>query len=183
MTDACVLALSGTPGVGKTTLASCLKARGWNMLHVDDLARDLDCLDPIDPDDGASPVDIHRLADAWVAPEEGRWVVDGHLSHLLDLHGIVLLRCHPDAVASRLEARGYSSTKVQANVEWELVAGHWSELLEFEIDLPVKEFVTTSTEPEDLALEVEAWVKDGLPWEGLEAQAVGAVDWLNEPSP
>src|SRR6056300_1039194 len=90
MDEPCVLALTGTPGVGKTTVASWLQAQGWGLLSVADLADSHGCLDEVDPKDGAAPIDIQALDEAWEPPRLGRWVVDGHLSHFLNVDAIVV---------------------------------------------------------------------------------------------
>ncbi len=178
MSDACTLAISGTPGVGKTALCSRLAEEGWTVIDLAELAAEHGCLGETDSADGAAPVDIHRLADEWQPPAEGRWVVDGHLSHLLDVDGLVLLRCPPATLSERLTNRGYTQAKVKANVEWELTAGHWSELLEFEVDLPLMEANSGTMSEDELTQQVLQWVEDGLPGEPLEAMAVHATDWL-----
>ena len=180
MDDHGVLAVSGTPGVGKTSLSAVLEQRGWKVLSLATLADDFGCLDDIDTEDGAAPIDIHRLAEAWEASSTGRWLVDGHLSHLLDVNGIVLLRCHPTTLRQRLEARDYPKAKVRANVEWEMTAGHWAELLEFEVETPLLELDAGSLSSEELADRIEAWFEEGLPSPPLEELAVGALDWLGE---
>ena len=180
MSDACTLAISGTPGVGKTALCSRLAEAGWSVLDLAELAAEHGCLGETDSTDGAAPVDIHRLADEWQPPRKGRWVVDGHLSHLLDVDGLVLLRCEPATLRKRLNERGYAQVKVEANVEWELTAGHWSELLEFEVDLPLMEADTGTMAEGELTQHVLQWVKDGLPGEPLESMAVHAIDWLSQ---
>ena len=180
MDEDCVLAISGTPGVGKSSLCAVLERRGWNVLSLATLADEHECLDEVDTEDGAAPIDIHRLAEAWEASSSGRWVVDGPLSHLLDVNGLVLLRCSPSTLTQRLEARGYSAGKVRANVEWEMTAGHWAELLEFEVELPVLELDAGQLSSEKLAGEVEAWCAKGLPAQRVEDQAVDAIDWLGE---
>ena len=143
MVASCVLAVSGTPGTGKTTLCEAMEGEGWQVLSLADLAEEHDCMGPVDEADGAAPIDVHRLAETWEAPVEGRWLVDGHLAHLLEVDGVVLLRCQPSVLNERLSARGYEARKVKANVEWEMTAGHWAELMEFEIDLPLLELDTT----------------------------------------
>jgi adenylate kinase len=75
----------------------------------------------------------------------------GHLSHLLEVDAIVLIRCHPDVLKQRLEDRGYNEAKVRANVEWEMIAGTWSEILEFELDVPVLEVDAGLATSEELA--------------------------------
>jgi len=180
MGDDCVLAISGTPGVGKTSLCEVLKARGWNLLSLASLADEHGCLEEEDTDDGAAPIDIHRLAEAWESSSSGRWVVDGHLSHLLDVDGLVLLRCHPSTLTQRLEARGYNPGKVRANVEWEMTAGHWAELLEFEVELPLLELDAGRLSSEELAGQVEVWCAEGRPTKPMRELADEAVDWLGE---
>ena len=178
--DSGVLAISGTPGVGKTSLCAVLESAGWKVLSLATLAEEHECLEDVDTDDGAAPVDIHRLAEAWAAPSSGRWVVDGHLSHLLDVDGLVLLRCSPSILTQRLEARGYTSQKVRANVEWEMTAGHWAGLLEFEVELPLLELNAGELSSEALAEQVEAWCAGGLPTKPMHDLAGEAVDWLGE---
>ena len=98
---------------------------------------------------------------------------------MLEVDGIVLLRCDPTALNERLTARGYGARKVKANVEWEMTAGHWAELMEFEIDLPLLELDSTDDGAETAA-SVQAWVNEGLPSLPLTEQAVDAIDWLGE---
>ena len=180
MNDRVVLAISGTPGVGKSQLTERLSEHGWAVLSLSDRAAEHGCLGEVDSADGAAPIDIHRLAEQWQAPEEGRWVVDGHLSHLLDVDGVVLLRCSPALLGERLAKRGYDEAKVRANVEWELTAGHWAELLDFEIEAPVLELDAGSHASELLQEQVATWVDEGLPCKPLADQALGALDWLGE---
>ena len=179
MVASCVLAVSGTPGTGKTTLCEALAAAGWQVLSLAALAEEHGCMGPVDEADGAAPIDVHRLAEAWEAPEEGRWLIDGHLAHLLEVDGIVLLRCRPSVLNDRLSARGYEARKVKANVEWEMTAGHWAELMEFEIELPLLELDTTG-DGGDLSGRVQAWAEDGLAALPLTEQALDAIDWLGE---
>ena len=175
-----MLAVSGTPGTGKTTVCDVLEVLGWQVLSLEDLASEHGCLEEVDANDGAAPIDIHRLAEAWEAPKNGRHVVDGHLAHFLDVDGVVLLRCPPTSLRERLQQRGYSEAKIRANVEWEMTSGHWAELLEFEIDPPIIEFNTASMSIEALAEAIVAWCNDGLPSVELIHQASEAIDWLGE---
>jgi len=172
------IALTGTPGVGKSSLAEALGAAGWGIVDVEDAARDHGCLGETEAD-GAAPVDVHALSERWSPPDENI-VVDGHLSHFLDVTAVVLLRCSPDLIRDRLAPRGYNDAKIQANVEWELTAGHWSELLEFEIDVPVLELDASKRSTASLAAEVLAWLADGCPAPPLLEAAAAATDWLNE---
>lgn len=179
MSEIRTIAVSGTPGVGKTELCSVLERSGWSVLSLRDLAQSLDCLGAEDPDDGASPIDIHALADAWEFNGDKSTVLDGHLSHLMDVDGIVLLRCAPSTLQQRLSERGYGEGKVRSNVEWEMTSGHWSELVEFEVDIPILEVDTTSQSAEDAAAMVMDWLNDGCKGAPLEEAIRGAIDWLS----
>ena len=61
-----------------------------------------------------------------------------------------------------------------------MTAGHWAELLEFEVELPVLELDAGHLSSEELAGEVEAWCGEGLPSQSIEDGAVDAIDWLGE---
>ena len=180
MENRCVLAVSGTPGTGKTSACEALMRLGWEVLSLADLASEHGCLEEVDSNDGAAPIDIHRLAEVWVAPKKGRYLVDGHLAHFLEVDGVVLLRCRPSTLQDRLLQRQYADAKIRANVEWEMTSGHWAELLEFEIELPVAEYDTASMTIEAVAEAIDAWSKAGLPAAEFDQQASEAIDWLGE---
>ena len=72
MAERCLLAISGTPGVGKSQLCNALGKQGWEVLRLVDLAEQYGCLGEVDERDGAAPVDIHRLEEVWDAPGAGR---------------------------------------------------------------------------------------------------------------
>jgi adenylate kinase len=179
MSEAPILAISGTPGVGKTKLCSFLNLSGFTVVDLKELAQTHGCLGEEDPKDGAAPIDIHALADAWNPAENEKIAIDGHLSHLLHVDGIVLLRCEPSILEQRLSSRGYDEHKVRSNVEWEMTAGHWSELIEFEVELPVLEMDTTSHSAEELSATVLAWVEGGCESLPLEKAVLEAIDWLS----
>lgn len=179
MSETRTIAVSGTPGVGKTELCAVLERSGLAVLSLRDLAQSLDCLGAEDPDDGASPIDIHALADAWEFNGDKSTALDGHLSHLMDVDGIILLRCAPLILKQRLSERGYGEGKIRSNVEWEMTSGHWSELMEFEVEIPILEVDTTSQSAEEVAAIVMAWLNGGCKGAPLEDAMREAIDWLS----
>jgi adenylate kinase len=113
------VALTGSPGVGKTTLAAAAAATGWQVVDVHDFARLHGAVAGFDDEHDAAIVDVDALR-AHVPPPVGHDVLfDGHLSHQLGLDVTWVLRCHPDELARRLRARAYAAAKVQENVEAE----------------------------------------------------------------
>ncbi|MDA7846033.1 adenylate kinase family protein [Euryarchaeota archaeon] len=173
-----IIAVTGTPGCGKTTLCEALKQAGYAVESVADLARRYDCLGDEDPTDGAAPVDVHKLAEAWQEEPEAVLFVDGHLAHLLDVDAVVILRCTPAVLEKRLAERGYDEAKVKANVEWEMLGGTWSEMLEFELEVPVLELDASEVESAVLCSELLEWIESDAPSDGVEASATEAIDWL-----
>ena len=113
------VALTGTPGVGKTTLSKVAAADGWSVLDLKAWAAQEGCVVGWDEEDQAEVVDVKRLAKR-VRPDDGsKLLVEGHLSHLLPLDAAWVVRADPKTLATRLEARGYPDRKVRENMEAE----------------------------------------------------------------
>ena len=173
---ACI-AITGTPGTGKTAL--CQELEGvFTVLSLQDLAEKHACIGPQDTADGAAPVDIHQLSERWEYQGDGITFIDGHLSHFLEVDALVLLRCNPVELKQRLQSRDYLPAKVTANVEWELLSGTWAELLEFEISLPLLELDTTSASPQELHTQVLSWIEKKFPSQSLQESSSQAIDWM-----
>lgn len=165
------IAISGTPGCGKSTLVGEIINFGncsglkFEATSVYDLASEFDCLGEIDSADDARPIDVESLKSCL----EGEWknsakmnlVIDGHLSHLLDVDAIVVIRCHPDTITKRLLQREYPLEKVQENVEWELIGSVWSDIAQVN-SIPILELNSTANDTSSLIEQFLNWVRDGF---------------------
>ena len=169
------LALTGTPGTGKSTVAQMLSDGGCIVVSVESLAEQNSLLGEVDPADGARVIDTDALHDAlapeWESPPEGTVVVDGHLSHHLPCDAVAVLRCSPEILDSRLTSRGYTAEKVQANCEWELLGGAWNER---EGDTPWCEFDTTHGSVDSVGDSLSNWIADGF----KPASPGSLIDWV-----
>ena len=169
------LALTGTPGSGKSTVSEILRGSDLEVLTVESIASENGAIGDIDPSDGARPIDIEELVEAlrdcWEDPPEKMTIVDGHLSHLLPVGGVVVLRCDPDILRARLDSRGYSDSKVDSNVEWEFIGGAWNE---YEPGIPWTEFDTSDIDPESIVERIRSWISDGFKHDGPDT----AIDWI-----
>ena len=169
------VAITGTPGAGKTSVSRMLEEKGFTLLSVEDLAEEFRCIGEVDPEDGARPIDTEKLGLSlnveWVKPDEGVVIVDGHMSHNLPVDAVVVLRCSPDALRGRLAERGYSEGKINSNCEWELLGGAWND---FEGGIPWTEFDTTVNEIGYVVDNIQSWISDGF-----KPMSIGStIDWV-----
>ncbi len=171
-----IIAITGTPAVGKTTVVEFFTDANFTIVSVKDLAKQYDCEGDFDEGTQSIDIDIHRLAEQFEADSLGDTIVDGHLSHFLEVDAIVMLRCNPSTLQERLAKRGYSEQKITANVEWEMVAGTWSEIIEFELDQPILELDTTNCDPIEIYEKINQWINDGYSQDLIQTR----IDWLAE---
>ncbi|MGA8542990.1 MAG: AAA family ATPase [Thermoplasmata archaeon] len=95
------VALTGTPGTGKSAVARALRGR-FRSIEVSELARALDAAKPVK---GGVEVDLSALRRRMRRSpllRETDFVV-GHLAQLLPLRDVVVLRCHPVELERRLK--------------------------------------------------------------------------------
>ena len=161
------IAVTGTPGVGKTTFCERFK---WSKISVKELAEQHGCIDDVD-EDGVTPIDVNALSQEINWPEGDYWLIDGHLSHLLPVDAAIVIRCNPSALQRRLESRGYSAQKINENVECELIGSIVAECL----DLPFLE-LDSADGLESMIASAEAWITDGF----KPQRPSEPIDWIHE---
>ncbi len=170
------LALTGTPGTGKTRLSEELK-EVVEILSMPIIAEAKGFLGQ-DDGDGSKEIDVEGLstilAEEWSSPPEKTQLIDGHLSHLLPVDAVIVLRAHPLVIDARLHLRDYEEQKILDNVEWEMIGGPWLELEG--IDVPILELDSGVLGPGDLTTEVLKWLsRDCVPNRPAEI-----MDWLDD---
>jgi adenylate kinase len=157
--------LTGTPGVGKSTVADLLAAEGHFIVRAKETTQEYILLQSDD--------DTVIDADAWAAeftPVKG--IVEGHFAHFIpNAKGVIVLRCRPDVLAKRLAARGYSESKVMENVEAEILDVILIETLNIYAEEQVYEIDVSDASVKDIASQIQAVV------EGRAFPCCGIVDW------
>jgi len=145
-----MVGIAGTPGTGKSSVGDVLAARGRQVVRVADTVGPF----VLSVEGGVREVD----EEAWAAAfERIDGYVEGGLAHLLGIDRLVLLRCRPDVLRTRLEARGYPAAKVAENVEAEALDVILCEALDRQAPDRLLEIETTSRTPGETADLVEAF--------------------------
>ena len=136
-----VIAITGSPGTGKSTLGARLRQHGFHVISVETIAQQMNALDQ---DNDIREIETSKLQN-WRWEGSETCFIDGHLSHYCFIDAAVVLRCHPSVLRQRLsKRRGYDSKKIESNVEWELIAGTWSDLVNLHPYTSVLELDTTN---------------------------------------
>ena len=145
-----MVGIAGTPGTGKTAVGDALARRGHRVVRVAETIAPF----VIAEEDGVREVDEAAWAAAF-APIDG--YVEGGLVQFLPCDRLAILRCRPDVLRGRLEARGYPPEKVGENVEAEALDVVLCEALEHLPPEHLLEIETTSRSAEETADLVEAF--------------------------
>jgi adenylate kinase len=148
------IAITGSPGVGKTTLAHLLsEALEFEIQSIESIAAQSNCLSGKDETDNTTLIDTNCLQQQTQFLGKD-CIVEGHLSHFIPSNIIILLRCHPIVLKQRLEKRAYIESKIIENVEWEFLGGAWTEISQLERQTPVLEFDTSNEDEESICQKV-----------------------------
>jgi len=117
--DSVRLALTGTPGTGKSAVGRVLARRGVLVVDLGRAALYTGCVTGIDRRRGSREVDVGKLNRVLKRQlkesTEPLIVFQGHLAHHLDVDGAVVLRCPPSVLARRLGKRRWAKRKVREN--------------------------------------------------------------------
>lgn len=166
-------AITGTPGTGKTTVASSLDRP---VVHLNELVEEGGFRTGRDDDRETAIADIDGL-ETWLAEQPADVVVESHLAHLLPVDRVIVLRCDPTELRERLVSRTDEQTpsaKIDENVESERLDVVLVEAIERHGTDNVYEIDTTDTPVETVAQAVE----DAL--SGRRDPSVGTVSFLED---
>jgi len=167
-----LVALTGTPGTGKSTVAAELARRGYTVVLLDRFAEEHKLISGFDAARGTKEVDVEALDRELRVPAKVGFLV-AHYAHRLSVNLAIVLRCHPKVLADRLRARGWPDAKVRENVEAEAIDVITQEAV---ARLPfVYEIDTTSSTPEATATAALDILQGKV-----QGREPGRLDWSGE---
>jgi len=156
------IALTGTPGTGKTTVSKLFEEQGNKTVHLTEYVKEKG----LGEQKEQFHVNVKEMREA--LKDEDFNVVEGHLSHHVPVDICIVLRTRPDLLRGRLEKRDYSAEKVEDNVESEALDVILSEAVQEQET--VIEIDTTEKRPEEVFEEAKRKIEKG-------EKSYGNFDW------
>ena len=133
------IALTGTPGTGKTSLSSKLDNTVVSINnHYSDISNGKD-------EEGNWLIDLDKLNEVINVKIHSNCIFEGHVSHFLnDIGMTIVLRCNPKKLKERLDSRKYTDAKIRENMEAEALNIITEEAIEFHGENKVFELDTST---------------------------------------
>jgi adenylate kinase len=164
------VAITGTPGTGKTSVASFLAEKGYKVESMDNLSKNF--FTGYDEKRECKIVDVDAVDGEFKKIEEqGVLFIEGHLSHLLSVDFVIVLRCNPLEMEKRLQAKKWKKSKIMENLEAEAMDLILSQACELH-GKQVLEIDTTGRKAGDVAGEIAKIAEEGFIY-----RKIGKVDW------
>jgi adenylate kinase len=149
------VAVTGTPGTGKTTAVESLDT-DLDAVHLNDVITEEGFVTERDEQRDSAVADLDAVAGYLDGREDV--LFESHLAHHFDADRVVVLRCHPEQLESRLTDRGEPAEKAEENAESEALDVVLAEAVEQAGEDSVYEIDTTERSPEATAAEIAAVV-------------------------
>lgn len=177
-----LIALSGTPGTGKTTVAHYLEDHGITTFSLNHLALSHKFTDGKDVIRGSYILDLDKI-NTYIKKEFSNLseptIIEGHAAHwLTEPQWVIILRCHPSVLRKRLMAKKWNKHKIEENVEAEILDVILCEATEIHHSHHLLEIDTTEQAPQQIGKIILNQIENGF--SDITDFCVGAVDWSEE---
>lgn len=118
-----LIAISGTPGTGKTSVANILQKKGFKVIDLNQLATEKNFIIGLDKKRNSKIMDINKINGYFKDYNTDEIIfIDSHLSHLISsVDKVIILRCKPEKLKSNLNKKKWEDKKIKENVEAEIL--------------------------------------------------------------
>jgi len=178
------VAVTGTPGTGKTSAVEALEAsedgvpNGLDVIHLNEVIEPEGLYEERDEERDSLVVDFDAITEYLDGRDDV--VIESHLAHHLDVDRVIVLRCAPEEIERRLEQRGEddpakaeSDASIAENAESEAIDVILAEAVDRHGREAVYEIETTDRTPETVASEIRAAIV------GDREPSAGTVDYTD----
>lgn len=175
------VALTGTPGTGKTSAATALEQQGYMVVGLHKLAQENKCICGIDKKRDTQLVALDKLDKVIKEHFTMKKVVffEGHIGHLLSsMHKVILLRCHPEELQRRLLGKKWTSEKMKENVDAEILDVILCEAVEVHSKNDIFEIDTTHLTIQEVAWSIRTIAENHF--QPTKSYRIGRIDWSEE---
>jgi adenylate kinase len=175
------VALSGTPGTGKTVVSTYLKKKQIPVVSLNEIAFDHGFISGYDEKRQSKILDLKKI-DSYLKKEyssEDVIVVEGHASHHLSLvEKVILLRCHPKILRMRLQNREWNKEKIYENSDAEALDIILCEAVEYFNNEDIFEIDTSENSVEAVCNDVVLIISNNF--KPVKKYNIGKLDWSDE---
>jgi len=117
-----IIAISGTPGTGKTAVAKRVaKETGFEYASLNELAEKMNLYEGFDRERNAKIVSTERISEAVKKRRKDNIVIESHYAQDVYSDLLIILTCELKELKKRLTEKGWPERKINENMEAEIM--------------------------------------------------------------
>lgn len=163
-----IVSICGTPGTGKTSVSEHLEE--FEIIDLTEFVKKHELGQQGNEEFEVDIPEMRKKLEEEI-DEDKDTVIEGHLSHHFPADYCVVLRCDPEELEKRLEKRDYSESKIEENIESEMLDVILTEAVGLQEN--IIEVDTSERNAEDVAEEIEKRIEN-------DETGYGQVDWTDQ---
>jgi adenylate kinase len=176
-----IVAITGTPGTGKTTVTSILEKKDFTVVDLKKVAFENKFIIGFDKIRSSRIVDIKKL-DKYIKNRFNNQdivFVEGHIAHLLScIDKIIILRMHPSKLKKILKNRNWSEEKIHENIEAEILDVILTEAVDIHTENKCFEINGTKQSINDIVECILELINNKF--KNMKKYKIGKIDWSDE---